>query len=76
MSTQLQRTERKADGEWLVSRMDGQQAVKTYLCPGCQKQVRPGETHVVVWPAQPGIGSTSAVIDRRHWHTACWRLKR
>jgi hypothetical protein len=42
------------------------EAVKTYRCPGCDHEIRPGEGHEVVVPrADPG--------SRRHWHTACWR---
>jgi hypothetical protein len=41
------------------------EAVKTYRCPGCDHEIRPGEGHKVVVPLQaPG--------DRRHWHTGCW----
>jgi len=41
------------------------QAVKTYRCPGCDHEIRPGEGHAVVVPVDdPG--------SRRHWHTGCW----
>ena len=41
------------------------QAEKTYRCPGCDHEIRPGEGHKVVIPlASPG--------ERRHWHTGCW----
>jgi len=42
------------------------QAVKTYRCPGCDHEIRPGEGHEVVVP-------TDAPQDRRHWHTSCWQ---
>ena len=42
------------------------QAVKTYRCPGCDHEIRPGEGHEVVVPRD-------APQDRRHWHTSCWK---
>lgn len=42
-------------------------ALKTYRCPGCDHEIRPGTAHVVAWPSGEG-----AVDDRRHWHTPCW----
>jgi hypothetical protein len=42
------------------------QALKTYRCPGCDHEIRPGEGHEVVVPRD-------SPHDRRHWHTACWR---
>jgi hypothetical protein len=41
------------------------QADKTYRCPGCDHEIRPGEGHKVVIPLD-------APEDRRHWHTGCW----
>jgi hypothetical protein len=41
------------------------QADKTYRCPGCDHEIRPGEGHEVVVPLD-------APEDRRHWHTGCW----
>lgn len=41
------------------------QADKTYRCPGCDHEIRPGEGHEVVIPLD-------APEDRRHWHTGCW----
>jgi hypothetical protein len=41
------------------------QAVKSYRCPGCDHEIRPGEGHKVVVPA-------GAPEERRHWHTGCW----
>ena len=38
------------------------QAEKTYRCPGCDHEIRPGEGHEVVVPRD-------APEDRRHWHT-------
>lgn len=59
------------DGEWLVRGIPASGAVKTYRCPGCDQEIRPGVAHVVVWPAD-GWGDVS---DRRHWHTSCWRSR-
>ena len=41
------------------------QADKTYRCPGCDHEIRPGEGHKVVIPVD-------TPDDRRHWHTGCW----
>jgi hypothetical protein len=41
------------------------QAVKSYRCPGCDHDIRPGEGHEVVVPR-------AAPHERRHWHTGCW----
>lgn len=44
------------------------QAVKAYLCPGCQQTVAAGVGHVVVVPQlEPGL--------RRHWHRPCWERR-
>jgi hypothetical protein len=59
------------DGEWLVRAVPGGAATKTYRCPGCDQEIRPGVPHVVVWPAD-GRGDAT---DRRHWHTGCWRAR-
>jgi hypothetical protein len=60
-----------ADGEWLVRGIPGGAAAKTYRCPGCEQQIRPGVPHLVAWPAD-GRGDET---DRRHWHTGCWRAR-
>jgi hypothetical protein len=65
-------TQSTRDGEWMVRHIPAVAAVKTYRCPGCQQEVRPGTAHVVAWPAQ-GWGDPD---DRRHWHTPCWRGRR
>jgi hypothetical protein len=58
------------DGEWVVRQVPGAAAVKTYRCPGCDQEVRPGVPHVVVWPAEsPGPA------ERRHWHNSCWQRR-
>jgi len=70
------RAERKEDGEWMVQAMSADSATKTYRCPGCNRSFGPGVAHVVVWPRIPDIGSSSAVADRRHWHSACWNRRK
>lgn len=41
------------------------QATKTYLCPGCNRDIPPGLGHMVVVPPE-------APDLRRHWHRGCW----
>lgn len=38
---------------------------KSYRCPGCQQEIRPGTPHLVVMEHEE-------VESRRHWHTPCW----
>jgi len=55
-----------ADGyDYEVRKIPGARATKTYRCPGCDHEIRPGVAHVAVW--RPGDED-----DRRHWHTPCW----
>jgi hypothetical protein len=55
----------EVDGAVEVRRVQPYQAVKTYRCPGCHQDIRPGLGHLVVVPeAAPDL--------RRHWHHACW----
>ncbi|MDR1712049.1 MAG: hypothetical protein LBR58_09405 [Propionibacteriaceae bacterium] len=68
-------TQVKADGRWLVNNMSADRAVKPYICPGCQQTIPRGQAHLVAWPVEPSIGSTSPVAERRHWHTACWNRR-
>ncbi|MFC7430650.1 MULTISPECIES: hypothetical protein [unclassified Agrococcus] len=53
--------------------MSASNAQKPYRCPGCELLVEPGTAHVVVWRADSLFGER-AVEDRRHWHSACWRV--
>lgn len=41
------------------------QATKSYLCPGCNRDIPPGLGHMVVVPPD-------APDLRRHWHRGCW----
>jgi hypothetical protein len=59
------------DGEWMVRSIFGGAAAKTYRCPGCMQEIRPGVAHVVAWP----IDGRGDETDRRHWHTGCWKAR-
>jgi hypothetical protein len=59
------------DGEWMVRSIFGGAATKTYRCPGCTQEIRPGVAHIVAWP----IDDRGDESDRRHWHTGCWRAR-
>ncbi|MFY1636612.1 hypothetical protein ACN27F_25605 [Solwaraspora sp. WMMB335] len=59
------------DGEWMVRAVPAPAATKSYRCPGCVQEIRPGVPHVVAWPAD-GQGD---LTDRRHWHRGCWRAR-
>ena len=70
----MQRIEEHPDGAFVVRRVSGAGTTKTYRCPGCDQEVRPGTPHVVAWPADGALGGFGDVnvTDRRHWHTPCW----
>ncbi len=58
-----------ADGnEVEVRRIQPYQATKTYVCPGCNQDIRPGTGHVVAVPLL-------AADLRRHWHHGCWAAR-
>ncbi|WP_233162176.1 hypothetical protein [Glycomyces salinus] len=56
-------------GRFQVRRITGSAAEKTYRCPGCDLEIRPGTPHTVAW-SDGGGGA-----DRRHWHTGCWNAR-
>ncbi|MDA2810430.1 ATP/GTP-binding protein [Nocardiopsis sp. RSe5-2] len=64
-----QRRETGPDGEWVLRRISGAAAAKTYRCPGCRQDLPPGTPHVVAWRPY-GDGE-----DRRHWHSSCWQRR-
>lgn len=64
-----QQRESGSDGDWVVRRVSGTAAAKTYRCPGCGQDIRPATPHVVAWRAE---GSSD---DRRHWHSSCWEKR-
>jgi hypothetical protein len=51
--------------EVTVSPIQAYQAVKEYVCPGCDHIIPAGTFHLVVIP-------DDAVDMRRHWHRGCW----
>ncbi|MGD1012186.1 MAG: hypothetical protein ABR925_06610 [Acidimicrobiales bacterium] len=57
-----------AGGVAQVRHVQPHQADKTYICPGCNQEIRPGTGHVVVVPV-------SDSDSRRHWHTPCWEYR-
>ncbi|TMM38672.1 MAG: hypothetical protein E6F99_08750 [Actinobacteria bacterium] len=65
----VERVQAQPDGDWLVRNVPA--GDKTYRCPGCDQEIRPGSGHVVAWPADERGDPT----DRRHWHTACWAAR-
>jgi hypothetical protein len=67
----VERIVTSADGSWLVRNITADGAVKTYRCPGCDHEIRPGTAHVVAWPAD----ERGDLTDRRHWHTGCWNAR-
>ncbi len=67
------RTETRMGFAWKVQPMSATNAQKAYRCPGCAQLVEPGTAHVVVW-RDDSIFGDRAVEDRRHWHSACWRV--
>lgn len=48
-----------------VNRVQPYEAVKTYVCPGCNRDIVAGTGHVVCVPRD-------APDLRRHWHRSCW----
>lgn len=69
-----ERLEEWPDGDWMVRQVAGSAAAKSYRCPGCDQEIRPGTPHVVAWPAWASAwGTGDGVEARRHWHQACWR---
>ena len=49
---------------------------KAYTCPGCNRSIPAGTTHVVAWSNDHLFGADAALAERRHWHTGCWRSAR
>jgi hypothetical protein len=76
LRTEWAGSSQKSDGNWITRSVDADHATKTYRCPGCNQEIKPGTPHIVVWPHTPPIGSTSGVEHRRHWHTGCWNARR
>lgn len=64
----------KRDGRYHVQPVSAASAQKSYACPGCGLDIQPGVAHVVTWRADTIMGEADALVDRRHWHTHCWRI--
>ncbi len=56
-------------GDLEVRFIQPHQALKSYLCPGCNRDIPGGLGHVVVVPVD-------APDLRRHWHRGCWDRRR
>ena len=74
--------DRALGGMRLVSADDGERSVrkvtssdKTYRCPACQQEIRPGTAHVVAWSRDAIGGETAGLDARRHWHSSCWERR-
>ena len=70
-----QRVESYRGEEYVVRRVTGSAATKTYRCPGCGQSIRPATPHTVAWPVQAPMFSESGLEVRRHWHTPCWQAR-
>ena len=70
-----QRVESYRGEEYVVRRVTGSAATKTYRCPGCGQSIRPATPHTVAWPVEVPMFSESGLEVRRHWHTPCWQAR-
>ena len=61
--------------EYVVRRVTGSAATKSYRCPGCDHLIRPATPHVVAWPVVASMFGGSGLDERRHWHTPCWKAR-
>lgn len=68
------RVEVRRGVEWNVQPVSALQAQKSYLCPGCGREIGPGVAHLVAWRADGVLGDTADLAARRHWHTTCWKI--
>ena len=55
-------------GEIDVRRVQPYEALKQYICPGCNRDIPAGMGHLVTVPRD-------APDLRRHWHKACWERR-
>lgn len=67
-------TENRRDGVWNVQPVSATSAAKPYTCPGCGREVQPGQAHIVAWRADGLMGEASDIAARRHWHAHCWKV--
>jgi hypothetical protein len=59
---------RVSDDDVEVRVVQPYEAVKRYVCPGCNHDIEAGTGHLVVVPHD-------APDLRRHWHKPCWRFR-
>ena len=69
------RTEAKRDGVWNVQPQAASAAVKSYVCPGCGREIEPGTAHLVAWRSDGILGEADDLAARRHWHARCWKIR-
>jgi len=74
MLTGFARTEQRQGAEWTVQPVSAARAQKDYTCPRCGRAIAAGVAHLVAWRADGVLGDAADLADRRHWHTACWRI--
>lgn len=72
--TGWKRTEVRRGVTWTVQPVSAAQAQKPYTCPGCGREIAPGDAHLVAWRADGVLGDAADLAARRHWHTSCWRI--
>ena len=63
------------DGQWHVRQISPLNAIKVYTCPGCNRSINSGVSHVVAWRADHWSGDEAAAQARRHWHKHCWETR-
>lgn len=68
------RSEVRRGSEWTVQPVTSAQALKEYVCPGCERPITAGTAHLVAWRADGVLGDAADLAARRHWHTHCWRM--
>jgi hypothetical protein len=63
--------------DYVVRRVTGSAATKTYRCPGCRQPIRPATPHTVSWPvvASSFASDAAGLEERRHWHNGCWTAR-
>jgi hypothetical protein len=49
-------------------RVQPYEALKSYICPGCNQEIPSGAGHLVAVPQD-------APDLRRHWHHPCWQRR-
>lgn len=68
------RTETRRGVSYTVQPISTANARKSYICPGCGREIAPGVEHVAVWRADGVLGDEADLSGRRHWHAHCWRI--